>query len=177
MPRSRRVSLGDVTIVQDSNNQPFVLELSDETLVSYEIGTKNRFLDNTLQLNAAVYFNDYGAFQSAGTNLTPEALTPTLGTLASPAQVLGGELETAWQFTPADRVNLNLAYTDARFVDKAGTVINIGATQKTFADFYARDEIPVVVPFSANLSYEHLFTLPGDSSIRLRLADIRRARH
>ena len=163
-------SPGDVTIVQDSNNLPFVLELTDETLISYEIGTKNRFLGNTLQLNAALYFNDYGAYQSAGTNLTPTSLTPSLGTIASPAQVLGGELETVYQITPADRINLNLAYTDARFVDKAGTVINVGPIQRTFADFYARDEIPGVVPFSANLSYEHLFTLPGDSTIRLRAA-------
>jgi len=163
-------SPGDVTIAQDSNNQPFVLELQDETLISYEIGTKNRFLGNTLQLNAAAYFNDYGAYQSAGTNLTPTAPSPTLGTIASPAQVFGGEVETIYQFTPADRINLNLAYVDARFVDKAGTVINIGTTQKTFADFFARDEIPSVVPFSANLSYEHLFTLPGASTIRMRLA-------
>ena len=163
-------SPGDISIAQDSNNQPFVLELRAETLISYELGTKNRFLDNTLQLNAALYFNDYGAYQSAGTNLTPTALTPTLGTIASPAQVLGGELETIYQLTPADRVNLNLAYTDARFVDKTGTVINIGTTQRTFADFYARDEIPSVVPFSANLSYEHVFTLPGNSTLRVRAA-------
>jgi iron complex outermembrane receptor protein len=163
-------SPGDVSIAQDSQNQPYVLELKDETLISYEIGTKNRFLGNTLQLNAALYFNDYGAYQSAGTNLTPTAITPSLGTVASPAQVLGGELETVYQLTPADRINLNLAYTDARFVDKAGTVINVGATQKTFADFFARDEIPGVVPFSANLSYEHTFTLPGNSTLRARVA-------
>ena len=45
-----------------------VQELQAETLTAYEIGSKNRFLDNRLQVNGDVYYNDYGGYQTAGLN-------------------------------------------------------------------------------------------------------------
>jgi iron complex outermembrane receptor protein len=162
---------GDVALTQDSNNRPFVNAIEAETLISYEIGSKNRFLDNALQVNGDLYYYDYGAYQTAGVDLNlstaPGPQTAAAGTLAAPVQVIGAELETIYQLTPNDRVGLNLGYTDAYFVGKNRTKLQIGANTVTFADYFASDKVPRVAPFTANLSYDHSFTLPGSSKLTL----------
>jgi outer membrane receptor protein involved in Fe transport len=162
-------SPGDVSVSTGASGTPFVVDLRAETLTAYEIGSKNRFLDNRLQVNGAVYYYDYGAYQTAAVNINNTGATTAVGsvTLAAPAKVLGGELETIFQLTPSDRAALNLAYTDAYFVDK-NRPINAGpGTTVTFAQYFTRDEIPDVTPFTANLSYDHVFRLPADSTLTL----------
>jgi iron complex outermembrane receptor protein len=160
-------SPGDVSLTQDAQNVPYVLNLKAETLTSYEVGSKNRFLNNRLQVNGDAYFYHYGAFQSAGVNCTPTAFTPTSCSLASPAQVTGAELENIFQLTQSDQVGLNFSYSNARFVQKNATLVSVGPATTTFGYFFARDKIPQVVPFSADASYQHVFMLPGDSSLTL----------
>ena len=67
-------SPGDVVVAAScppeiSPVPPCALELEAETLTSFEIGSKNRFLDGDLQLNAAVFYSKYGAYQSGGINV------------------------------------------------------------------------------------------------------------
>ena len=52
-------SPGDITLGTNANRQPEVVLLDAETLTAYELGSKNRFLDNRLQLNGSVYYNNY----------------------------------------------------------------------------------------------------------------------
>jgi iron complex outermembrane receptor protein len=66
-----------------------------ETLTSYEIGSKNRFLSNTLQINGDVFYYDYGGFQLGGVQIAQD----TYATVTSPARVTGAELE--WNSNPA----------------------------------------------------------------------------
>jgi hypothetical protein len=67
--------------------------------------------------------------------------------------------------TPDDRAALNLAYTNAYFLDK-NKPINTGAgSTVTFGQYFYRDEIPTVTPFTASLSYDHTFRLPADSTL------------
>jgi TonB dependent receptor len=63
-------SPGDVSVTTNPTGDPYALGLDAETLTTYEIGSKNRFLDNRLQVNGAVYYNDYGAYQTTQTNVT-----------------------------------------------------------------------------------------------------------
>jgi len=162
-------SPGDVTITADPNNIPTPLELSAETLTAYEIGSKNRFMDNRVQANGAVYYYDYGAYQNANVNIIEP---PNQGvaniTLAAPMQVLGAELETIFQLTSNDRATLNLAYTDARFVGKNQPIPRGTGGTTTFARYFTQDEVPGVTPFTASFSYDHIFRLPGDSTLTLR---------
>lgn len=120
-----------------------------ETLTSFEVGSKNRFLDDRLQLNGAVFFYDYGSFQQAvkvgeyfGTGLY------TIGN--SPAQMLGAELELLFQPTGADHFGLNISYVDGRYRDKPAL----------FQSGVVQDRIPGVVPLSIYPSYSHIFELP-----------------
>ena len=133
--------------------------LDAETLVSYEVGSKNRFLADSLQVNGAVFFYDYGGFQTAGVDISNGANQFTV--LESAAEMFGAELEALYQITPSDRVGLNLAYIDARYVDQPETPIR-------FKTFVAKDEIAYTPPFTANASYTRFFELPGGSSLAIR---------
>ncbi len=164
------VSPGDVTASTGVTGNPVVLELKAETLTSYEIGSKNRFLNDTLQVNGAIYYAKYDGFQTAGVNITPQnPFAPTFATIASPVEVDGAELEVLYQFTSHDRVGVNLGYTNSYYVDKNGTEIYTDpvAGPITFGRFYARDKIPGVAPFTADVSYDHTVPLPGSSTLTL----------
>ena len=159
---------GDVSITTGSTGNPFALELKSETLTAYEAGTKNRFLDNRLQVNGSVYFYDYGAYQSAGINVAPpgdEALS--FVTLSAPAQSYGGELETTYQLTPNDRASLNLDYVNAYFTNRNTLIETAAGNSVTFGEFFARKQIPGVTPFTANFGYDHVIPLPSGSSLTL----------
>ena len=60
---------GDAGIVNQAPNY-----LGAEKLTSNEFGSKNRYLDDSLQLDADLYYYDYRGFQ---TSYVPIPLTPT----------------------------------------------------------------------------------------------------
>ena len=53
--------------------------IKEETLVNYEIGMKGIFLDDSLQLSTAVFFNDFEDYQIVGIQLNP-VVSPTATT-------------------------------------------------------------------------------------------------
>ena len=161
---SSGASPGDISLATNAAGNPIALPLDAETLTAYEVGSKNRFFDNSLQVNGSVYFYNYGGYQTV-INITPASL-PTNTGVAVPVHVVGGELETVWQVTRADRVNFSLAVTDSYLVDKNRS-LGVG-TGATVASFFKRDEMPSVTPFSASLSYDHEFLLPGGSKLTPR---------
>ncbi|RYE66551.1 MAG: TonB-dependent receptor, partial [Oxalobacteraceae bacterium] len=74
----------------DSGIKPTYLP---ETVNSFEIGSKNRFFDNTLQFNAAGFYYDYSNMQF----LEEDAIPYGEGTSNAPsARIYGLELETSW---------------------------------------------------------------------------------
>lgn len=142
---------GDVQVT----SAPAVVPYASETLTAYEIGGKNRFLDDTLQLNASVYYYRYGGFQ---TNYNPNSLDPSSAQQVTlPARMLGGEVELLYQFTANDRFGLNYSYTDGYYVDKPE---------------YIQSSIPqshlAIAPHRASANYEHTFHLSGGSMLVAR---------
>jgi iron complex outermembrane receptor protein len=163
---SSAASPGDVTLTADNNNQPIVRELVSQTIKAYEIGSKNRFFDNRLQMNGSVYYNDYGGFQTLQINVNP--VPPPVGqqvfdVLTAPVKVVGAELETQFQPTPDDTIGLDLAYTHSYFADRTLPT----AYGTTFGTYFARSNVPKAVPFTARLSYDHTFHPFGDSRLRV----------
>ncbi|WP_448554942.1 TonB-dependent receptor [Thalassotalea montiporae] len=87
-----------------------------ETLTSYEVGVKTRFLDNRLTLNSAYFHYDYKDLQlSENTNLCGGPCQIT--TNAAEASIDGVELETRYQLTSSSRIDLDLTWLDARYDD------------------------------------------------------------
>jgi len=159
-------SPGDVTVTTNAAGNPVVLTLDAETLTAWEIGSKNRFLDNRLQVNGALFYYDYTGFQTANVNITPEQTTAAYATLSTPAYMWGGELEVQWKLTPSDMLSADVSYTNARYRERNSTLIPTGTgTDVTFGDFFAKDQIPGVIPVRINASYTHGFHFANGSSL------------
>ena len=99
--------------------QPLVpATFAPERVTAYEIGSKNQFLDRTLQLNVAAFYNDYRnlqlslAFPVPG---TPTILTAILN--AGAARAYGVEAEAIWRPVPELTLNATAELTNARFTD------------------------------------------------------------
>lgn len=135
-----------------------------ETLTSFEVGSKNRFLDDTLQANAAVFYYRYGAFQQAVK--VGEYLGTGLYTIAnSPATMFGAELELLFQPTHADRFGLTASYVDPRYKDKPA-LFETGVVQ---------DRIPGILPVSIYPSYTRIFELPRGQMLSVGLEALYRS--
>jgi len=149
---------GDVTVTTCPSGAPCALPFQEETLRSYEIGSKNRFLDDRLQVNGDLYFYNYGGYQTAGINISGNAGVPSFATLAVPSRTKGLELEIQYLLTSDDRVELSYAYTDAYFHDLPALFVANSLETRP----------PNVPPQSVNASYEHSVHLPGGSKLALR---------
>jgi len=161
---STAASPGAVTLTLNLTNNLIVQELRSETNTAYEIGSKNRFLDDRLQVNASVYYNDYGGYQTLGINVNP--VPPPFGssifqTLVAPMKVVGAELETQFKPWANGVIGLNLAYTHSYFSDRS-VATPIGTT---FGTYFGRSNVPGIVPFTAQLSYDHTLHLSKGSEL------------
>lgn len=147
---------GDVGASVGAGNVPVALPYAEETLTAYEIGSKNRFLDESLQINGDVYYNRYSGYQQIiNTNPTDPA-NPAFAPASSPARMYGLELEGLYQLTRDDRLSLTYAYINAYFVNRSGF----------FLESVAKSKIPQVTPNAVTVAYEHIFHLPGGSQLR-----------
>ncbi len=102
--------------------------IREETATSYELGFKSRWLNESLQVNAAVFHTGFRDLQRA--TLLFDEVSGVFDGLrvknAARAEISGGELEVAWM--PADRLlfSLSYGYLDARFNEfLAGTIQGI----------------------------------------------------
>ena len=84
-------------------------EFGEETVMSYEIGTKSKFLDGRASLNASVFYNDYKDFQlETFVSLVPEIFN--VGDVKS----TGFELEGQIMATDNLQLAATYAYLDAK---------------------------------------------------------------
>lgn len=87
-----------------------------ERINSYELGTKGTYLNHTLILNADVFFTVYNDYQIQSYQYAPGVLSPPLNlSSVGKASTRGVELNSQWLATPRTRLNLGVAYIDARF--------------------------------------------------------------
>lgn len=90
-------------------------DISPETTLSYELGTKVSLLDGRLRMDAAVFYTEYRDMFADRTSFTPSTATGLVTYTANgqDAEVKGVEWEIGWAMT--DRLALTLAgdVTDA----------------------------------------------------------------
>lgn len=143
---------GDVQATTDADNQPIALFYDVESVTAYELGSKNRFLDNSLQVNAALFYYDYDGFQTtANTDLD----NPAFAYLISPARMYGLELDAIYQITSSDRLTASFSKLDARFVDQPGSFVAV----------VGNSEVPNTPDYTAAASYQHIVDLSNGSSL------------
>lgn len=86
-----------------------------ETLTSYAIGSKNRFLDDTLQVNADAFYYDYNNY-IVSEYLTQGAAAGDFALYnAAKTRIYGGEIETRWLASAHDMFNMSVSLLRATY--------------------------------------------------------------
>jgi iron complex outermembrane receptor protein len=170
-----------------------------EELTAYTIGSKNRFLDNRLQLNIETFYWDYKDQQISHLGPVQVATTPG-GTIYGPlfktenagkATIYGAEAELMFQLTAHDLFTANLQYLHAQYDDLkyqaysttgpapaigCSTALSSQTGASAAAKIYNVDcsGRPVVnaPKYVVNLGYEHSFPLSSGAKIVVG-ADVR----
>jgi iron complex outermembrane receptor protein len=96
-------------------------QYSSDNLWSYEIGSKNTFLDHRLQINTSLFYIDWNNIQqNVYLPVCGEQFTANLGKAKSE----GGDVEVLYRPVEALTFDLTAAYTDARLTKSscAGTL-------------------------------------------------------
>lgn len=161
-------SPGDVTAANNANGVPIADYVKAETLTAYEVGSKNRFLNDTLQINADVFYEKYGGYQTAAISVTTPPVF-SFPVITAGVRSVGAELEALYQLTVHDRLGLTYGLTNATYTDKDTPVP--GATT-TFGTFFAQDQVAGVVPDLVQANFDHTQNIGGNSKLTLH-ADAR----
>jgi iron complex outermembrane recepter protein len=131
-----------------------------ETVMHYELGSKNRFGGGRLQLNGAVFYDAYeNYFQGA---VAPVPGFPTVRsfqvTNAGEATIKGATIDLIAAISDSDTLGISVNLLDARFDRFIVGAIN-----------YAGDALPNSPEVTFNIGYEHEWRLPGGAQITGRL--------
>ncbi len=89
-----------------------------EELISYEIGYKSRFLNDSLQINGSVYLYDYSTIHTVGTEVSVVSNGTSTSVLEAPgAEVLGVEAEAIWLATERLTLGGNFSFTPSKYTE------------------------------------------------------------
>jgi iron complex outermembrane receptor protein len=156
-----------------------------EELIAYTIGSKNRFLDNRLQVNLEAFHWDYkdqqinyiGPIRTSQTTFGAGLVTTNAGR----SRMDGAEAEINFQLTQFDLLSADIQYLNGRYVDFKYTAVSANGAPlrnnclltRTSSPPLASPAQPYVVDCSgkpqinspqwtASLSYERTFELADD---------------
>lgn len=130
--------------------------LDPEEVTSYEIGLKTTALDNRLQNNIALFYNDYENYQ---TNLGDPVFNgiPVTGSVLAntdSAHTYGAELESSLRITPDWQTSFSVSYLRT----KIDQFLPSGVTSLTD---YTGNELPYAPRLSFNLNTVYDISLPS----------------
>ncbi len=134
-----------------------------ERLKDFDIGAKNRFLDNTLQLNAAAF---YWAYDNQQTTAFGPINPAGYGYIVYPSKshIYGGTVDSSLLITPVDKLDAEVAYTYSVFdTYQTKSLPGLGIVGVNGAG----TERPYTPKWTEHLSYTHTFKLSNDASVQL----------
>lgn len=151
-----------------------------ETVKAFEVGSKNRFNDNRIQVNAAAFYNKYENQQVAA--LSASCSSGTVVQNAGSSKIYGLEASMNALVTEDDKVDLGLTLLHARFDDFLASPTNGAAAlsmrpveASTGADgvtVYNNQLKGYMLPQAPNvtlaLGYEHTWKLTADNGLNFR---------
>jgi iron complex outermembrane receptor protein len=150
------------------NNLPADVGLTTyapEEITAYELGSKNRFVDDRVQVNLSVFRYDYKNYQTfvfyqptggpnAGSTLFPTVNSQT-------ATFEGGELSSEFALSTADRVGLSLSYLHNVYKEFVIALPYVPVNDLSGTD------VPLSPRLAAVLSYQHVFQLGAAGNLTL----------
>ncbi len=130
-----------------------VAQYGPESITAYEIGSKNRFLDNKLEVNLTGFYYDYKDQQISQFK---DGVTTVFN--AGKSEIYGVELE--WKALVAENGRFDgfVSYLHAEFTEFCTSVINDACAAGS--DF-AGNKPPQSPSWQLMAGYEHDFELPG----------------
>jgi iron complex outermembrane recepter protein len=134
------------------NAADFNNKVQPETLTSYTAGSKNRFLDNSLEVNDEIYYYDYRDYQVVAFNVD---IGETSVLNAPKSVIYGNQLSITYVITPQDRVNLGAGYLSAHYTNF--TLADVGSYNG-----FQMAEAPTA---TVQVGGSHAFYMPGDASL------------
>lgn len=99
-----------------------------ETLIAYEIGSKNRFFDDKLQVNLSAFWYDYKDQQ-----VSQVIGADTIVVNAGKSRIKGVELETVAALVQGNRIDFSVTYLDAKYRDFCTTKTAAGVCTLDYA--------------------------------------------
>jgi iron complex outermembrane receptor protein len=132
---------------------------ADETIWAYEIGSKNRFLDNTVQANLTGFVYQYENLQVVSRSDNSSFIQN-----APKAQVWGIEFEGIWE--PIEDLSLNVVYgyLNAHYLDYIGYNFATGQIEN-----FSGHRMVRAPEHTATLAAEYLWSLEGKGRIIPRI--------
>jgi outer membrane receptor protein involved in Fe transport len=130
-------------------NSPFPTSYDSDSLISYELGTKDKFLDRSLYVSGSVFYVQWSNIQQA--IYVPQCGTQYTTNVGN-AVSQGFDVEGQWQVTHAFDVELSVGYTDAHYTGDA-------IDQHSGAELAAKGDVLNVVPWTVTLGAQYNFTL------------------
>ena len=134
-----------------------VSQYQPESVTSYEVGTKNRFLDGRLQLNLAAFYSDF-TDQQINQYVAVNGVSQAVTTNAGASRVYGLEANLSAVIGPIGRFDIAANYLNARyrrFLFGAGW--SSPPAVVVVLDL-AGNRLPVSPDFAASVQYEKKFT-------------------
>jgi iron complex outermembrane recepter protein len=98
-----------------------------QTVTAFEIGSKNRFFDNSVQLNLSAFYNKYSNLQEQR-QLPVGSTTLSIIENSGKARSYGAEMEAIWKPVNALTLNASLAYLNARYTKYDQAAAPFGTT-------------------------------------------------
>jgi len=154
-----------------------------EHLKSYSIGSKSRFLENKIQVNAAAYYYDYTNFLvTGGANTLYDANgngvrdegenTSTRdenGKQVGDAKVYGLDLQTTTILTANDKLDVSVSYLKKYFThlyfDWYGITNDLGIPDLD----YSGKDMTYAPHWNISLGYDHIFQLWNGGTLTARI--------
>jgi iron complex outermembrane recepter protein len=118
----------------NSGQGPAALQptFNPETVMAFEVGSKNRFADNTIQINLAAFYNKYSGLQEQR-QVPVGATTLSIIENSGKARSYGAEAELIWRPVNALQVGATFAYLNAKYTEYSNVPAPFG-TSITVAD-------------------------------------------
>lgn len=129
-----------------------------ETLTAYEIGSKNRFANRTLELNLAGFYYDYKD-QQIQVLLDTAIGAQTLN--AGKSRIWGIEMDGTVLLSDRDQFHATVNYLDAKFTQFPGVVSTLTGSQATDLSGNKPTQAP---RWTIALGYDHTFPI-GDGEL------------
>jgi len=127
-------------------------EYSPEHLTAFEVGSKNRFLDNSLQVNWSAWYYRYKDFETTiATPTAPVFLDITVRN-AGKATLYGSAVTVDYLVTKDDQITTGVTYLEAKYD-------TFDLTSQGGSD-YSDTAMGFSPHWSGNVGYDHFFRTP-----------------